>query len=579
MNRRSRDIEPLEPRQLMAYVLGDPVRVDTDDATIPSDASIAMAADGSFVVAWDTNDVNTDNLSNVYARRFAPDGSALGDPFVVAASNEKQMAPDVAMNASGDFVITWERGELDEADIYARCFDETGAATTAAIHVNTRTEGSQFWSTVGISAAGNFTVAWTTEIRSEFGSQLSQPIAMRRFAADGTPVSDETVLHEPAEGESWNFELAASPDLAMAPDGRSVLAWAFGSAHAQIFDPNGAPVGNEINVSNYGPGALVLVPRSGSISVAIQPDGDFGIAWREGQSLAYFQQFDSVGIPLHPMQLLPSVSDNSSYVDSVAVTYNAAGNAWVVADADWYHAQQYDATGQPIGDPIVSGVHHWKTLKAIANLSGGLNLAFHDWNEHPGIYHQIHTIDNARPTVSAATFEFETARRVHLGFSELVTLSGNAALTDRGSGAVYSIDMPTSPSLTTTANLAIPSSLGDGNYRLTVPASAVVDRAGNLMVASYTFDFFILAGDANHDRNVDIVDLKALTSNWMQTNRTFSQGDFNYDGTVDQSDLAILATKWNTTLQPYVEPVPTTAPAPTPNATKKTRTITSLVLT
>jgi len=70
------------------------------------------------------------------------------------------------------------------------------------------------------------------------------------------------------------------------------------------------------------------------------------------------------------------------------------------------------------------------------------------------------------------------------------------------------------------------------------------------MAADYTFDFFVLGGDANHDRMVDINDMYALATNWRGIGRVFSQGDFNYDGTVDAMDLTILATNWQKSLPP-----------------------------
>jgi len=74
------------------------------------------------------------------------------------------------------------------------------------------------------------------------------------------------------------------------------------------------------------------------------------------------------------------------------------------------------------------------------------------------------------------------------------------------------------------------------------------------MAADYSFDFFALAGDANHDRTVDVSDLGILATNWQLSSRTFSQGDFNYDGVVDVTDLGILATNWQLT-SPPVAPV------------------------
>ncbi|HWP40395.1 MAG TPA: M36 family metallopeptidase, partial [Tepidisphaeraceae bacterium] len=105
--------------------------------------------------------------------------------------------------------------------------------------------------------------------------------------------------------------------------------------------------------------------------------------------------------------------------------------------------------------------------------------------------------------------------------------------------------------------------LPNGNYRLTVLASGVSDASGNPLDGdgdgqpggNHTFDFFVLAADANRDRTVNIADLYPLASNWLQSGRNFAQGDYNYDGTVDRADLDILSLNWQTTLPPLPQPI------------------------
>ncbi len=126
--------------------------------------------------------------------------------------------------------------------------------------------------------------------------------------------------------------------------------------------------------------------------------------------------------------------------------------------------------------------------------------------------------------------------------------------------------------------------LADGNYRATLPAGSVSDAGGNALASDYSFEFFALAGDANHDRTVDITDLGILATNWQGNGKTFSEGDFNYDGIVDISDLGILATSWQKTLaapsQPVIRPAtPVRAPGRSPvvsaqlTATKPRRSV------
>ncbi len=145
---------------------------------------------------------------------------------------------------------------------------------------------------------------------------------------------------------------------------------------------------------------------------------------------------------------------------------------------------------------------------------------------------------------------------VDIQFSEDVVLLLGAAsirLTNTTTGEV----IPTSfifqeyNAASRTASFTFPGylfeTLPNGNYTGQVLAGAVVDRFGNALAAS-TFNFFVLAGDANQDRKVDFSDLVILARNFGQSGRTFSQGDFDYDGAVNFSDLVILARGFGTSL-------------------------------
>jgi hypothetical protein len=74
--------------------------------------------------------------------------------------------------------------------------------------------------------------------------------------------------------------------------------------------------------------------------------------------------------------------------------------------------------------------------------------------------------------------------------------------------------------------------------------------AGNPMAADHDLPFFLLAEDADHDRDVDANDLGVLACNWQRSPRTFAQGDFDYNGAVNVNDLGILASHWQQTLVP-----------------------------
>ena len=63
-------------------------------------------------------------------------------------------------------------------------------------------------------------------------------------------------------------------------------------------------------------------------------------------------------------------------------------------------------------------------------------------------------------------------------------------------------------------------------------------------------EFFVLAGDANRDRSVNLSDFGILRANFGQSPRTFSQADFNYDGVVNLTDFGILRSQFGKVLPP-----------------------------
>jgi hypothetical protein len=61
---------------------------------------------------------------------------------------------------------------------------------------------------------------------------------------------------------------------------------------------------------------------------------------------------------------------------------------------------------------------------------------------------------------------------------------------------------------------------------------------------------FTLAGDANLDGAVNLIDFNKLASNFGQSGRFWFDGDFNYDGQVNLIDFNLLAGNFGQTLAP-----------------------------
>jgi uncharacterized delta-60 repeat protein len=165
----------------------------------------------------------------------------------------------------------------------------------------------------------------------------------------------------------------------------------------------------------------------------------------------------------------------------------------------------------------------------------------------PVVTEKLFRYDGAGGAPHSVRFTFDTAvTAVAQDGWQLQNLTRGATIAP--ADIAVNFDAPTRTATLTFPNLP-GGILPDGNYRVTLQAGSLQDDAGNALGSDVTLDFFVLAGDANHDRHVDFNDLVALAQHYNTVGgMTFAQGDFNLDGNVDFNDLVILAQRYNTSL-------------------------------
>jgi hypothetical protein len=112
--------------------VGEGFRVDSSANVRQSWPRIATLADGGFVVVWESRELGRYSEMDVYARRFAADGTPAGEVFRVHEVAEGyQASPEAWAVADDRFVITWYGESLREGDgsgVRARYFDAPGAS-------------------------------------------------------------------------------------------------------------------------------------------------------------------------------------------------------------------------------------------------------------------------------------------------------------------------------------------------------------------------------------------------------------------------------------------------------------------
>jgi hypothetical protein len=188
----------------------------------------------------------------------------LGPEFRVNAETRiTQKLPQVAMNSRGDFVVVWSGREFagGEDSLYARRFAADGTPETDEIPVS---ENAFYSAEVGVAVMedGSFVVVYATYSHAGPGTATFL-FEGRRFAADGSRLGEPFAI---GTGDEVHDVSAAAR-----PDGGFVVAWeAYPdiSVRIRIFGADGSPAGNEISLAHGNDPAL-----------AVGPEGEIVVAW------------------------------------------------------------------------------------------------------------------------------------------------------------------------------------------------------------------------------------------------------------------------------------------------------------
>ena len=180
---------------LAGKVLAAPVpcgvefQVNTHTTSTQGGSRVAALADGGFVVVWSSyGDSGDADATSVQAQRFDGLGVPLGAQFQVNTyTTGAQTAGDVAALPDGGFLVTFRSAgslgsDADGSSVQARRYDAAGAPLGAEFQVNTYTTGPQSSGRIGVDAAGNFAIVWTS-LGSAGSDTDADSIQLRTFDA------------------------------------------------------------------------------------------------------------------------------------------------------------------------------------------------------------------------------------------------------------------------------------------------------------------------------------------------------------------------------------------------------------
>jgi len=190
--------------------------------------AVAMNAAGAFAIAFEqfAAPAGTSAWDNdVFGLVYGADAKLRTAFSLPAAVDKTQTQASVALAADGSCLLAWadSQGDLVPEDfwsspsgILAQRFDSKGVRIGPLVHVNTSTLDVQSQPALALAPDGGFLVAWTS---AGWQDGDRQGVFTQRFAAGGAKIGGETPL------ATWTAGNQNAPAAASSPQGRAVVAW------------------------------------------------------------------------------------------------------------------------------------------------------------------------------------------------------------------------------------------------------------------------------------------------------------------------------------------------------------------
>src|SRR5262249_798078 len=140
-----------------------------------SQADNASSANGTSVAVW----TNTNGFTNhdIWAQRYDRDGRPAGTPIAIdTLTTDDSIAPRVAMDSQGRFVVAWEN--RNTANVMMRNYSAAGAPLTGIIRVSAA--GATNTQPDVAASDGSFVITWTHQV-----SATDDDIRAERFVISG----------------------------------------------------------------------------------------------------------------------------------------------------------------------------------------------------------------------------------------------------------------------------------------------------------------------------------------------------------------------------------------------------------
>ena len=174
-------------------------------------SAVAMDADGNFAVTW--YQLAPQLPWELTTRRFTAAGAPLEEPVVLDRGLFPNIAPGLAMDADGDFVVLWQKGNSESSgEWFWRRYDDARGAWGATTPLAPGEAGAKR-PAIDIDADGNFVITWAD------GVDFDVFVYAQCFTPAGEKSGERIVV------EAQDYDDPVNPAVAMDEQGNLIVAW------------------------------------------------------------------------------------------------------------------------------------------------------------------------------------------------------------------------------------------------------------------------------------------------------------------------------------------------------------------
>jgi hypothetical protein len=336
---------------LLAAASAKEFQVNTRTSRNQANAAVATDEQGNFAVVWASWFVNKSN--EIRGRRFAADGTPIDvNEFEINTSQAgNQKEPGVAMDAGGNFVVTWQGPGQDQNDIFAQRFEPNGQPLGAEFLVNVNTAGRQLHPRIAMSKTGEFVIVW--ENNAYWPSFDYFEVMFRLYDSNGTPVDTNTANL---------LSHCRYPDVAMDRYGNFAIVWMQDDTYhtsnlimARQYNADGSPKAGPFEVST---GEFYAISHP---SIAMDGTGHFVVTWEADPCSAqlndiHARRYHFDGMPLCEQFLVNATTAGTQQYPKVAI--NSKRKFVIVWSSEKepnsnereIFGRRFDSSSKPIGD-------------------------------------------------------------------------------------------------------------------------------------------------------------------------------------------------------------------------------------